>query len=85
LIEAARSERFGTLITLAVTTGMRQGELLGLKWDEVDLERGVVQMQCSLQRTKEGFALVEPKTAKSRRQVLLTEVWRLALEQHRVN
>jgi integrase len=32
------------LVTLALNTGMRQGELLGLKWENVDLERGVISI-----------------------------------------
>src|SRR5215207_3676239 len=38
LLEAARGDRFEALYVLAVTTGMRQGELLALKWQDVDLE-----------------------------------------------
>jgi integrase len=38
LLHVVRGERFETLYVLAVTTGMRQGELLGLKWGDVDLD-----------------------------------------------
>src|SRR3712207_3941574 len=38
LLEAARDERLEALYVLAVTSGLRQGELLGLKWEDVDLE-----------------------------------------------
>jgi integrase len=40
LFEAAKGDRLEALYVLAATTGLRQGELLGLKWDDVDLERG---------------------------------------------
>ena len=40
LLEAARGDRLEGLYTLAITTGLRQGELLGLKWDDVDLKTG---------------------------------------------
>jgi integrase len=38
LFEAAKGDRLEALYILAVTTGLRQGELLGLKWDDVDME-----------------------------------------------
>jgi integrase len=84
-IEAAREDRLEALFVLAVTTGMRQGELLGLRWSPVDLDKATVQVQVGLQRTKEGFELVSPKTKKSRRLVMLTEPAREALERHRTN
>ena len=52
-----------SLYVLALTTGMRQSELLGLRWQDVDLELGMVQVRTTLQ----GKELVEPKTTKFRR------------------
>ncbi len=44
LLEAARGERLEALYAaLAVTTGMRQGEILGLKWENIDMESGTLQ------------------------------------------
>src|SRR6266550_7930870 len=40
LIEAAQDSKIEALLILAVTTGMRRGELLGLRWDDIDLEYG---------------------------------------------
>lgn len=42
LLRAARGDKFEALYVLAVTTGMRQGELLGLKWDDIDLDEGTL-------------------------------------------
>lgn len=82
-IEAARGEdRFEALYVLAVTTGMRQGELLALKWDDVDLERGVLRVRRTITRLNGTFALGEPKTAKSRRSVKLTSLAVEALRAH---
>jgi integrase len=74
LLEAARGDRLEALYVLAVTTGMRRGELLGLKWADVDLEGGAVSVRRTLTRTDNGkrVALGEPKTKKSRRTVRLT-------------
>ncbi len=48
LLDAARGDRLEALYVLAVTTGMRQGELLGLGWEDVDLESGVVRVSRTL-------------------------------------
>lgn len=54
---------------MAVTTGLRQGELLGLRWAEVDFEDGTLRVRQALQRGQ----FVEPKTARSRRSINLPE------------
>ncbi len=54
-----------------VTTGMRSGELLGLKWKDLDLDNGVVRVRRSLSLTKEGFVFNPPKSAKSKRNIEL--------------
>jgi integrase len=69
---------------LAVTTGMRQGELLGLHWRDVDPEREAVSVRAALQCTSGGFALGEPKTARSRRQAALSATAATALHRHRI-
>ena len=68
---------------LAVTTGMRQGELLGLKWEDVDLEREVLQVRRTLVKNGGRLGLGEPKTKKSRRTVHLTGRAVGALKRHR--
>ncbi len=51
---------------------MRQGELLGLKWEDVDLTVNAIRVRCTLLRTKARVVLGEPKTKKNRRTVHLT-------------
>src|SRR5207249_7053322 len=48
---------------LALGTGMRQGEILGLRWPDVDVDRGLLAVQHSLVHVKGAFVLAEPKTA----------------------
>ncbi len=84
-LNAVRGDRLEALYVLAITTGMRQGELLGLRWQDVDLTNGSVHIQTTMQRTKNGFEFSEPKTKKSRRQIVLTDVAKEALERHRIN
>ena len=57
-------------ITLAITTGLRRGELLALKWAEIDFDRGTLQVNHSLTYTKAfGLQLNPPKTKSSQRTV----------------
>ena len=62
------------LYILAITTGMRRGELLGLKWSDVDLDNASVSVRRTLTRTGNGkrVALGDTKTKKSRRSIRLT-------------
>jgi len=82
-LEAAEGDRLEALYVLALSTGMRQGELLALRWRDVDLEGGTLQVRATLQRTRDGFQFAEPKTARSRRQVALTKPAVEALRRHR--
>jgi integrase len=74
LLEAAHGDRLEALYVLAVHTGMRRGELLGLKWDDVNLENATVRVRRTLTRIDNGrrLALGPPKNKKSRRSVRLT-------------
>jgi|SRR5918998_5958999 integrase len=84
LLEAARGNRLEALYVLAVTTGMRRGELLGLTWSDVDLENSRLSIRRALTRTDNGkrVALGEPKTKGSRRTVKLTQRAVEALRRH---
>lgn len=85
LIEAAEADPLGALFTVAVTTGLRQGELLGLRWDSVDLDARKLEVVGSLQRIPDrGLEIVEPKSKSSRRSVHLPSVAVEALRRHRV-
>ncbi len=84
LLGAARGERLEALYVLALTTGMRQGELLGLKWEDVDVEAGTLHVRRTLSTAMgEGFSFNPPKTAKSRRSIKVTQLALLALRRHR--
>ena len=82
LLETARGERLEALYVVAVTTGMRQGELLGLKWHDIDLEAGALRVRRTLTRDGGKVALGEPKTKKSHRIIHLTETAIQALRAH---
>jgi integrase len=84
LLSAAEGNRLEALFVLAVTTGMRQGEILGLGWEDADLDAGVVRVRRTLTLAKGGAYLTEPKTPRSRRSIRLTASAVGALERHRV-
>jgi integrase len=81
-LEAAREDRLKALYVLAIHTGLRQGELLGLKWEDVDLEAGTLQVRRTLITAKGGPVLSAPKTKGSRRSVKLTQSAVKALRSH---
>ncbi len=84
LLEAARGERLEALYALAVTTGMRQGEILGLKWEDVDLEAGTLQVRRTLSTAMGGgVRFGPPKTARSRRSIRIPKLALTALRRHR--
>lgn len=70
-------------ILLAVTTGMRRGELMGLWWRNVDPEAGVVAVRQAVVQVGNVVATKEPKSASGRRAIKLPEVARVALVEHR--
>ena len=71
------------IVTMALASGMRRGELLALRWSDVDLEGGGATVQRSLEQTKTGLRFKAPKTAYSRRQVALPSHAVEALKVHR--
>jgi integrase len=82
VLEAASGERLEALYVLAIHTGMREGELLGLKWEDVDLERRVLRLRRGLVREGGKVMLGDLKTPKSRRGVRLTRAAAEALRDH---
>jgi integrase len=85
------------LFTVAISLGLRQGEALGLRWRDIDLDNGTLRVRYALQRLKRqsigvaeaplekefAFHLVEPKTKLSRRTIALPAVTLSALAEHK--
>ena len=87
LLEAAGGDRLEALYVLAIHTGMRRGELLGLKWSDVDLENSRIGIRRTLTRTDGGkrYTLGDPKTKRSHRTVRITPQAVEALRRHLTN
>ena len=83
LLAAARDSRIFPIIILTLGTGLRRGEVLGLRWSDVDLARKIVIVQQSLEQTRAGLAFKTPKTRKSRRTIALSPTLVEVLHAHR--
>jgi integrase len=80
-LQSIRGERFEPIYVLAIATGMRQGELLALRWTDVDLDSGTVTIRHTLElRTR---ALAEPKTENARRTLRIGTEALAVLRDHR--
>jgi integrase len=84
---AIRGDKWEVLFTLAFATGMRQGELLGLKWQDINFSTGTLQVlrmltQVSSETSVRVFIEAEPKTQQSRRSITIAAFE--ALKQHRL-
>ncbi|MFB7114489.1 tyrosine-type recombinase/integrase [Streptomyces sp. NPDC056291] len=72
LLQAAADDRLHALYELALRTGLRKGELLGLNWEDLDLDRGTATIHRSLQRTRtQGLTVLNTKTLASERRIAL--------------
>lgn len=85
LLGAVRGTRLSLPTLLAGVTGLRRGELLALRWSDVDLDTGECRVVRSLQETPDGPGFKAPKTARGRRLVLLPQMAVSALKTHRAN
>ena len=83
LIEASADDRYRALWVTAIGTGLRQGELLALFWDDVDIEVRRLRVRHTLARLDGKLVLLEPKTERSRRSIVIPEVVVAALRAHR--
>jgi integrase len=85
LFAAASGHRFEAAFVVAVVTGLRLGELLALRWCDVELDdHPVVHVRGSLQRAQGKLQILEPKTSGSVRDVALAKIGADALRAHRV-
>jgi integrase len=83
LLKAAEGDRLEALYTVAVTTGLRQGELFGLKWKDIDLKARTLKVRRAITDAGGKRGVSEPKTAKGRRSVTLPNLAVQALRSHR--
>jgi integrase len=84
LLDALEGNRLRALYSVALTMGLRQGEALGLRWQDVDLALGFLHVQKQLQRIDGEFELVDLKTSRSRRTLVMPATIATQLKDHQV-
>lgn len=84
LVRAAKETRFYIPVLLAAATGMRRSEILGLRWSAVDLERGLVRVVLTYQRSSRGCEFADPKTDRARRTIMVPAFAIQELRRHRL-
>jgi integrase len=84
-LKAVRGRRLEARWVIGIALGLRQGEVLGLRWEDVDFDNGTLRVVAQLQRDAETghLARVDTKTARSRRTLPLPESVRRVLYEHR--
>jgi integrase len=70
------------IAVVALGTGMRRGELCGIRWRDVDLDAGSLRVEQSLEQTRGGLRFKAPKSARSRRTITLSPAVVAALRTH---
>lgn len=83
-LQTAKDERYYLAFYLAITTGMRQGEILGLRWKDIDFESNTLCIRQTLKNNGKGF-LEGGKTKASMRTVDLTEEVMRSLKKHKAS
>jgi integrase len=83
LLDVTNRERLAALYRLALTLGMRQAEILGLRWQDVDIDGRRLRVRQTLQRIGKELIIKEPKTERSRRTLALTPSLVAALLAHK--
>jgi integrase len=72
-------------VLVAISTGMRRGEIVALRWRDLDLNNGILQVSRSVEELDGEFRFMEPKTERSRRSINLPASLVEELHQHRKN
>lgn len=84
VLKAAANGPLHLPVLLALATGMRRGEILALRWQDVDLERATLRVTRTLEQTADILAAKEPKTTSSRREIALPASTVEELRRHRL-
>ncbi len=83
-LEAVKGDRLAALYTVAMALGLRRGEALALKWEDIDMESGTLRVRHTLKNLPGGgWSLTEPKSRQSRRTLGLPQFAIQSLREHR--
>ena len=84
LLDAARGDKYEALYATALWLGLRRGEVLGLRWEDIDFEGRTLRVEMAQIMTEDGLELAPPKTENSRRTLPLPAALVPILKAHRV-
>jgi integrase len=84
VLKALEGHSLYPIVSLALLTGMRRGELLGLQWGDVDLDGATLRVERAVEETKAGLRLKPPKTKRGRRSISLPAEAVTMLRAHKV-
>jgi integrase len=82
-LRSIEGDRLEAMYILATTAGLRQGELLGLKWEDIDLDAGAIWVRRTLSKSNKSLVFAPPKSAKGHRNIGLTDLGVKCLKKHR--
>lgn len=85
VLAALKGHWLEPIVIMALTSGARRGEILGLSWGSIDLVRGSMTIERSLEQTRAGLSFKAPKTRSGRRHVSLPVLAIEALKAHRLH
>jgi len=84
LLAATKSTRLHVPVILALNTGMRRGEVLGVRWSDIDLDGASLTVNQSLEQTKAGLRFKSPKSRSGRRRIALSPLTVDTLRRHKI-
>jgi integrase len=82
-LKVIKGDPLETVFHVALSLGLREGEILGLRWEHLDLDKRLVHIRGSLQRIDKKLQVVGPKTKKSKRTLPIPENLVSSLRAHR--
>lgn len=82
-LQAAKAHKFRTAFILECYTGLRRGELLELRWTDINLENRTLTVKQAIVRTRQGLMVSEPKAIKSRRTIPISVELVAELKRHK--
>jgi integrase len=85
LLEKSKTSDIYIPIAIAIYTGMRRGEILGLTWDNVDFINDNIEITKALNDTSEGLQYLNPKTSESARNIIMPETLVRILKAHKID
>ena len=83
LLQTAKESPIYVAVIIALLTGLRRGEVLALRWSDIDWQRRLISVRQAIVQTKDGLRFKEPKSRTSKRTVSISQTLIEVLKKHR--